>query len=458
MSVFRPYFVGAMMSDFLSQLSAFAPAVRRNALENLAAGTVFPPESQDMNMHIHTFFSYNGEGWSPSRVAFEMKKLGLYSAAICDFDVLQGLEEFLAAADLLRLRSAVAFESRVFFQEYADKEINSPGEPGVFYFMGMGFVIPPFKGSKAAEVFNEMLKQSHVRNRNLISRVNAHLKPMALDYEKDVLPLTPDQNATERHIVLAFYQKALDFFGSPEKAIEFWAAAFKTDLQELSEKSKNSNAFQEFLRSKLMKRGGLGYEQPTPKTFPALDTAIAMIRECRAIPMSAWLDGSLPGEQNPVEQLECLLSKNVEAVNIIPDRNWNFKDPDVQKQKILELDRYMQAAQKLDLPVNIGTEGNKPGQRLVDDLNAQAVMRYRPVFLQGAQIMVGHTRLLRFADFSYIDEKAQSLFPKRRHRNAFFAAVGALPAPDENTLHKLQDMQAEKAFAFLSDCAAKQAW
>lgn len=120
------------MSDLLTQLSDFDPAVRRTALEALAARTVFPPESQDMNMHIHTFFSYNGEGWSPSRVAFEMKKLGLYSAAICDFDVLQGLEEFFAAADLLRLRSAVAFESRVFFQEYADKEINSPANPVCF--------------------------------------------------------------------------------------------------------------------------------------------------------------------------------------------------------------------------------------------------------------------------------------------------------------------------------------
>ncbi len=411
-----------------------------------------------MNMHIHSFFSYNGEGWSPSRVAFEMKKLGLYSAAICDFDVLQGLEEFLSAADMLGLRAAVAFESRVFFQEYADKEINSPGEPGVFYFMGMGFVKPPPSGSKAGEVFNEMLNQSHLRNRNLISRVNAHLAPMALDYEKDVLPLTPDRNATERHIVQAFYEKAIKQFGGNEKAVAFWAEKLGADPAELSEKSKNINVFQEFLRSKLMKRGGLGDEQPTAKIFPDLDTVIAMIRESRAIPMSAWLDGSLPGEQDPIEQLECLLSKKVEAVNIIPDRNWNFSDQQLQRQKIAALDRYMQAVQALDLPVNIGTEGNKPGQRLVDDLNANAVNRYRKVFLEGAQIMVGQTRLLRFADFSYIDDKAKNLFPARRKRNEFFAAVGALPAPDQNTLHKLQEMQAEKAFAYLSDRAAKKSW
>ncbi|MFA6931070.1 MAG: hypothetical protein WCT05_12145, partial [Lentisphaeria bacterium] len=428
------------------------------ALEEVAAANVFPAESEDMNMHLHTFFSYNGEGWSPSRVAFEMKKLGLYSVAICDFDVLQGLEEFLAAADLLQLRSAVAFESRVFFREYADQEINSPGEPGVFYFMGMGFVKQPAKGSKAASIFNEMLSQSHVRNRDLIRRINAHLAPLALDYKNDVLPLTPNGNATERHMVQAFYQKALTQFGDMDKAVEFWTHTLKANPQEMNEKSKNSNTFQEFLRSKLMKRGGLGYEQPTPKTFPGLDTVIAMIRDCRAIPMSAWLDGGLPGEQNPRQQLECLLSKKVEAVNIIPDRNWNFKDPAVQKQKIAELDRYITAAQALNLPINIGTEGNKPGQRLVDDLNADALARYRPIFLQGAQIMVGHTRLLRFADFSYIDDAAQNLFPKRQQRNEFFAAVGALPAPNQATLQTLTVMQPEKAFAFLSDCARKQSW
>ena len=68
-------------------LSSFDASLRRAELTSLAASTQFPPENDRVNMHIHTFFSYNGEGWSPSQIAYEMKKLGLYSAAICDFDV-----------------------------------------------------------------------------------------------------------------------------------------------------------------------------------------------------------------------------------------------------------------------------------------------------------------------------------------------------------------------------------
>ena len=409
-------------------------------------------------MHIHTFFSYNGEGWSPSRVAYEMKKLGLHAAAICDFDVLEGVEEFLAAADFLQLRGAAGFESRVFFNEYADQEINSPGEPGVFYFMGMGFVQPPPAAGRAAGAFADMLNRSHTRNRDLIARINAKITRFQLDYDRDVLPLTPRRNATERHIIAAFNQKALDHFGSATAAAAFWAALFNADQQELALKIQDRNVFNEYLRGKLIKRGGIGYEQPTDKTFPALDSVIAMIKECRAIPMSAWLDGSSAGESKPEEQLACLAAKGVAAVNIIPDRNWNFKDPAVKAEKVAALKRYVEAAQALNMPINVGTEGNKPGQRLVDDFASEALKPFHQTFLEGAQIIVGHTRLLRYADFSYIDPDTQGLFACQACRNRLFAAVGALPAPDAATRNKLTAMGASKAFAYLQDSAKAGQW
>lgn len=446
------------MTDYLASLSSFAADERAAALRQLSAQTSFPPERDWVNMHIHTFFSYNGEGWSPSRIAYEMKKLGLYAAAVCDFDVLQALDEFLAASDLLRLRGAVGFESRVFFHEYATQEINSPGEPGVFYFMGMGFVRQPPAGSNAAAVFADMLKQSHARNRAVIARINNKLGSWQLDYDRDVLPLTPDKNATERHIIAAFNQKGQDHFGSPAAAAAFWAGLFNADRQDLEQKIQDRNAFNEYLRGKLIKRGGIGYEQPTDKTFPSLDSVIAMIKECRAIPMSAWLDGSCAGESKPEEQLACLAAKGVAAVNIIPDRNWNFKDPAVKAEKVAALKRYVEAAQALHMPINVGTEGNKPGQRLVDDFAGEALKPFHQAFLEGAQIIIGHTRLLRYADFSYIDADTQGLFACQASRNRCFAAVGALPAPDVATRDKLSAMAADKAFAYLQDCAKAGQW
>ena len=304
-----------------------------------------------------------------------------------------------------------------------------------------------------------MLERSHARNRSLIQRINAGLRDVAVDYAADVLPLTPDRNATERHIVNAYHAKALrEFGGDPDTAAAFWAARLGLDPKDARDSIKDTNRFTDKLRSKLMKKGGLGYKQPDVDTFPPLDAVIGMIRECRAIPMSTWLDGTSAGESAPTAQLECLMAKGVEAVNIIPDRNCNLKDAAEKARKVAELDRYVAAAHALDLPINVGTELNKAGQRFVDDFAAPAMQRHHAPFLQGAQVMVGHTRLLRWADLSYIDAAATAEFPARAARNAFFAAVGALPGPDQRTRDRLSALSPAKAYTYLADCARADSW
>jgi hypothetical protein len=322
--------------------------------------------------------------------------------------------------------------------------------------MGMGFVAPPARGSNGAEVLADMLARSHSRNRALIARINAGLGSLVLDYDKDVIPLTPAENATERHIVRAYYDKSLAVLG--DGAAAFWAEKLGLDAAMAADTIGDVNAFNDLLRSKLMKSGGLGYTQPDEDTFPLLDDVIGMIQECRAIPMSAWLDGTREGESNPVEQFECLMAKGVAAVNIIPDRNWNVKDSETSTKLVRELNRYIAAAKSFDMPINVGTELNKPGQRFVDDFAAAALKPYHADFLQGAQVMVGHTRLLRWADYSYTDPVAAEDCPMRSQRNEFFASVGALPGPDTETIAKLNDLGPEKALSYLRSCASHGEW
>ncbi len=448
-----------MENRLIESLNSFRPWERAEALQVLARTADFPARTSDfMNMHAHSFFSSNGEGWSPSRLAYEFRRMGLYGAALCDFDVLHGLKEFLCAGDMLSLRTAVSFECRVFFKEYANAEINSPGEPGVFYFMGSGFVDVPADGTPAAAAFGRLLEQSHSRNRALIDRINGKLPAARLDYDRDVLPLTPEGNATERHIVRAYYDVAVREQGSPEAAADFWAKCFQGDPAELRALAGNTNKFVEYLRGKLMKKGGLGYVQPGEATFPPLDEVVALIRSCRALPCAAWLDGSLPGEANPKEQLECLLGKGLELVNVIPDRNWNFADPEKRAKKVKALNEYMKVVEELELPAIAGTECNKPGQRTVDDFACDALAPHLPAFLKGAQVLVGHTTLLRFADCSYMDAQSVSQWPSRRARNDFFASVGALPAPDAKTLARLCEAAPAENFAYIADCAAAGKW
>ena len=104
------------------------------------------PVQDVVNLHCHTFFSFNAYGHSPTSLAWLAKKRGFAAVGIVDFDVLDAVDEFLAACDLAGVRGSAGIETRVFIPEFATREINSPGEPGVYYHMGIGFTsgnVPP---------------------------------------------------------------------------------------------------------------------------------------------------------------------------------------------------------------------------------------------------------------------------------------------------------------------------
>jgi hypothetical protein len=134
----------AMTESLEQQLDSFDPRLRQEALAALwrqvEAGQITPAKpGTDLNLHAHTFFSYNAYGYSPSKYAWLARKAGLRVAGIVDFDVLDALEEFLEAGRLVGLKTCVSLESRVFVPEFATRVINSPGEPGIAYHMGVGF-------------------------------------------------------------------------------------------------------------------------------------------------------------------------------------------------------------------------------------------------------------------------------------------------------------------------------
>ena len=197
------------MTELLErQLDSFDSAERHRALATLwrqvGDGLMTLPEpGTGVNLHAHTFFSYNAYGYSPSKYAWLARKAGLAVAGIVDFDVLDGLEEFLEAGRLLGLKTCVSLESRAFVPEFATRVINSPGEPGIAYHMGVGFT------SAAPHPFlAEMRAAAAQRTRDLLARVNRHMQPVELDYEKDVASITPQGNATERHLCEAFERQA----------------------------------------------------------------------------------------------------------------------------------------------------------------------------------------------------------------------------------------------------------
>lgn len=426
-----------------SQLNNFAPDVRARALSELLAraerGEIsFAPEADVANMHCHTFFSFNAYGYSPTGLAWLAKRRGFRVMGIVDFDVLDAVDEFLNACELIGVRGSAGIETRVHIPQFADREINSPGEPGVAYHMGIGFTSGQVTG-EAAAILADMRQRAAQRNRGLVQRVNAYLSPVIIDYERDVLPLTPGGNPTERHILVAYCRAAERIV--PDRLAAFWADRLGMAENKVESIIRDTPTFHNLIRAKLMKRGGVGYVQPGPESFPTLEEFHKMIVGCGALPCAAWLDGTSTGEQAITELLELHIGQGAVALNMIPDRNWNIADPEQRHLRLRNLLQVVQLAEELDLPLNVGTEMNSPGQKLVDDFDVPELQPLRKTFMAGAHFIYGHTVLQRAVGLGYQSPWAQAQLPTRRQRNAFYTQVGYRVPPGRASMARLKQLK-----------------
>ena len=409
---------------------SFDKKVRENALSSFAAqyaGKVSKTVA-DNNMHCHTFYSYNGYGYSPSHVVAIAKEKGFYAVGKVDFDVLDGVEEFLQAGRILDVRTCAGVESRVVIDELIREVINSPGEPGIAYHLGVGFTTEKIPAS-AAEFLAKMKKAASDRTLGIVKKVNPALAPVELDFEKDVLPLTPAGNATERHVCAAYAAKAEALFPCEEKRAAFWAEKLSLDPAKAAELVKDTVKLQGQIRSKMMKKGGPGYVLPDPASFPRIEDMNAFTRACGAIPAIAWLNGESDGEKDPERLLDLHESKGAAAFNLIPDRNWNFPDPAVKKAKVEKMHAMLDACIRRDFPVFAGTELNAFGQKIVDDFSEPALAKYLEEFRKGAALLSAHT-ILGSRGAGYLSNWSEKHFASRKEKNAFFVRFGekVLPA------------------------------
>jgi len=429
--------------DLVVQLGSFSALERRRALEGLvraADAKVLTRRRPEVNLHCHTLFSYNAYGYSPSRFAWEAARYGLEAAGIVDFDVLDGTREFLEAGKLLRLKTVAGFETRVFIEELRDRVTNSPHEPGVSYFITTGFTAPPEQGTSAARTLASMAECAQRRNRTMLDRANAHLEPVAVDYERDVLPLTPAGNATERHMLIAYERRAQEVFRDEPRLVDFWSAKLSEPKASVKRLLADPVALRSLMRTRLMKHGGVGYAAPEQGSFPRLEAVVQMTLDCGAIPSGGWLDGMNNGEADPVELFRFWLGKGIPTVTIIPDRNWNVSDPEQKAIRVSKLEEAVRAAVDLQMPILVGTEMNADGQKFVDTFSAPEMEPHREAFLDGAHFAWGHTFLKgavgvgctgRWAEQHFGDDAAR--------RNEFFRRVGAGPYLEAETFRRLAD-------------------
>ena len=419
-----------MIEELEQKLDSFDSAERKRALtalcEKVEAGEINLPEAgTDVNLHCHTFFSYNSYGYSPSKFAWLARKQGLAVAGVVDFDVLDALEEFLEAARMLGLKGCGGLETRVFVPEFSDRVMTSPGEPGITYHMGVGFPRARLVGEQK-DFLLSLRKTAQQRNRDLMERVNKHLQPAELDYERDVLVLTPSGNPTERHICLAYARKAREVFGERNSLADFWSEKLGVDAESLE--LPEGRSLLNTIRAKTMKRGGIGYVVPDKGSFPLMADTNRFALAAGAIPTLTWLDGTSEGEKAIEELLGVAMSTGAAAINMIPDRNYT---PGVKGEKIDNLYEVVELAEKLQLPVVVGTEMNSPGQKFVDSFDSEELSPLVPIFLKGAHIVYAHSVLQQKCGLGYTSNWAKKNFNSAAEKNEFFRALGSSLEPGQ---------------------------
>ncbi len=258
-----------------------------------------------------------------------------------------------------------------------------------------------------------------------------------MDYTGDVLPLTPAGNATERHITVAYAEVAARTVDDPAA---FWSVKLDLPRAEVVQAIADPPVLHNLIRSVLMKQGGVGYVQPDYRSFPSVEEVNALVVACGALPCATWLDGTSAGEQDEEELLRLLIDKGVVALNIVPDRNWNIADPEARQVKVRNLYAVVELATALDLPLNVGTEMNKAGLKLVDDFEAPELAPVRQAFLDGAMFIYGHTVAQRALGIGYQSAWAQAELPTRAERNAFYTALGRRVPPGRAGLERLRQI------------------
>jgi hypothetical protein len=428
-----------LVEELERKLDSFDAVEREQALsallEKVEVGEItLPGAGAIVNLHCHTFCSYNSYGYSPSKFAWLARKRGLAVAEVVDFDVLDALEEFLGAGRRLNLKACAGLETRVFVPEFSKKVINSPGEPGISYHMGVGFPKASLEG-EADEFLLNLRKTAQERNRELMGRVNEYLRPVELDYERDVLVLTPSGNATERHVCLAYARKAREAFEDDDALSKFWVEKLGREAEsvELPEGIDLLN----MIRAKTMKRGGAGYVVPDKGSFPLMADFNRFVLAAGGIPTMTWLNGLSEGEQALEELVEVAMSAGTVAINFIPDRDYT---PGVKDQKLENLYQVVELAEELGLPVVVGTEMNSPGQKFVDDFDSQELSPVSGVFLEGAYIVYAHSVLQQAAGLGYTSEWSEKNFGSVAEKNEFFERLGrSLEVENEGVLGELSE-------------------
>ncbi len=423
----------------LSALNSPATEDRRAALaeaaQSFAGGVVVrPQETGWVNVLARTFFSYSADNFSPARLVWEAVIRGLSIIGSADKDNLGALGEMLGAGDALGIRVTVSLETKAYAKSHCDDEINCPGESGLVKALGVGFTAVPPLDCEHGALIASLPNRASERNQAMIARLNAKLAPVTIDYQADVLPLTPAGNASIDHVVLAYINKAKTIFTELHDLAVFWADVLGRSPNDAECLLGDANTFTDLLFDKLLRMYSDAESDSRVMVYPAIADFFKAVTASGAVPCLHWRDGLSQAESNPDRLLDDAMGWGARAVSLAPDASWNLPDAEEKRRKLEALAELVRAARERNLPLLVGSPMSAPRQKFVDSFDAPEISAYFRDFTDSAFWLYGHTTLERAAGLGVMSEWARKHFrDDRAAANAFYLEVGKKARPGKST-------------------------
>jgi len=210
-------------------------AAARALAEGLASGAIPPvPKTAEVNNHVHTVYSFSPH--SPCSAAWHALRTGLQAVGIMDHDTVAGVEEMLAAGEILGIATTAGFEVRTTFSgtPFAGRVINGPGMPNLVYVSIHG--IPAGRLARCQEFLRPFRAARNARNAAMVDRLNDRLHAQdlpAIDFQRDVYAkstVAEEGTISERHILAALCDKLIGAYGRGERLTAFLEGALGIGL------------------------------------------------------------------------------------------------------------------------------------------------------------------------------------------------------------------------------------
>jgi hypothetical protein len=418
--------------DILSALGSLRIAERRTALASAARSfdedtVARPQETGWANMLARTFFSFSYDGFSPERLAWEAVIRGLSVIGCCDRDSLGALDEMQTAADALGIRAVVSMETVARVDSAADREINCPGQPGLARVLGIGFTAPPLPEDEHGRLIASLPERTREYARTMLARLNPLLSPVAVDFENDLLPMTPSGNAGPGHIAATFIGKAEETFPDAADRAVFWADVLGRSPEDVECLWSDRGEFMDVVQEKLLR---MAPEESSSAAYPAAADLFRAFEASGAAACILWRGGASGGVADAGKFLDDAVNWGARAAALTPDACWNIADPAEKERGLAALSDFMAAARKRNLPVLAGSFMDGPRQKFVDSLDAPELSPYVRDFADSAFWLYGHAVLQRAIGAGLTSDWAHRHFgPDRAAANAFYAEAGRKAAP-----------------------------